>query len=587
MKAARPVCLLVLLVLAIGGGGFLWYRLTRTPPLRLEKLGPIHARARQLTVSQDECHLAYVTGKERGVSVVHDGKAGPEYEMIHEEGPILSPDGKRVAYVVVTGNKSFVVADGKPGPLFDEQVGHARTGCPVFSPDSQHLAYRAKRDGKYFIVMDGEVSPPYDGAGCPIDTFKVGPVFSPDSQRCAYRAVKEGNYFIVVDGKALPTPGWRVSDGLTFSPDSKRLAYQAKKDDGYCVVVDGQPSPVYERITWGPVFSPDSRRAAFAARKGPHTIVVVDESPAQPFDRFPIGFGLPRFTANGKHLVYRIKAGDKHRVVVDEKPGPEYDEIGKLLLEPQGDRIAYTARTGKQWFPLVVGQPSRECHGRPRAMIFTEGGIRLACVVRKGSKFAVFVGQTLLGEHDDVGCIGFSPDGRCIAYAARKQAVWHVFVDGKPQGEYPRLGDGSIGSGAKLLFSPDGTRVAYVAQKSVQRRAEDGGLTTHTVVVVDGNEGRLYDGIWAYGPRFSPDSRHLGYFARKETKELLVLDGREGPLWDRVISDPRHWIGRPLLTTDDLTRPFKQPIFGKDNCVTYLAVKGGTLYRVTEAPADR
>jgi len=54
-----------------------------------------------------------------------------------------------------------------------------------------------------------------------------------------------------------------------------------------------------------------------------------------------------------------------------------------------------------------------------------------------------------------------SPDCRRLAYVARAGKKRFVIVDGKEQGHYDRIENGS------LLFSPDSKRFAYVA---VERR---------------------------------------------------------------------------------------------------------------------
>ena len=71
------------------------------------------------------------------------------------------------------------------------------------------------------------------------------------------------------------------------------------------------------------------------------------------------------------------------------------------------------------------------------------------------------------------------------------------------------------------VFSPDGKRVAYSARK--------GG---RWFVVVDGQAGPEYDGIMAGTPVFSPDGKRLAYVPEKGGKWLVVVDGQEGPTYD-------------------------------------------------------
>ncbi|MDW8026564.1 MAG: hypothetical protein RMK18_11970, partial [Armatimonadota bacterium] len=49
-------------------------------------------------------------------------------------------------------------------------------------------------------------------------------------------------------------------------------------------------------------------------------------------------------------------------------------------------------------------------------------------------------------------------------------------------------------------------------------------------VVVDGEEGKEYDGIGTL--IFSPDSKHLAYGAERGKKQFVVVDGVEGKEYD-------------------------------------------------------
>lgn len=61
-------------------------------------------------------------------------------------------------------------------------------------------------------------------------------------------------------------------------------------------------------------------------------------------------------------------------------------------------------------------------------------------------------------------------------------------------------------------------------------------------------------------PVFSDDGAHVAFLTVKGNAGLIVLDGKEGPLYDYIPSGP---------------------VFRKDGYLEYLAVRGDTLYRVT------
>ncbi len=281
---------------------------------------------RDLTFSPDSKHLAYVAEPydpkregSRKVSVVIDGRVGPEYEWV--SGISFSQDSKHFVYVAKDENqKRFVVIDGTPGPTWkvvdafrfspdsnhyayvaqdqnglrivvDEKPGpiYVWGNEPIFSPDSQRVAYVAvkfptdedSRKGllKGVVVVDGRESAEYGDFGWPSDYKREqvrGLCFSANSKRIAYvveyMTQNEKNQpqltrAVVVDGLARPNCGPDPSlcppvmpSGLCFSPDSKHVVYRDdvgwERDLGQSVVLDDQPGPRCRRIA-GPVFCAD------------------------------------------------------------------------------------------------------------------------------------------------------------------------------------------------------------------------------------------------------------------------------------------------------------------------------------------
>ena len=83
------------------------------------------------------------------------------------------------------------------------------------------------------------------------------------------------------------------------------------------------------------------------------------------------------------------------------------------------------------------------------------------------------------------------------------------------------------------------------------------------MVVVDGVEGKQYDGILEGTPIFSPDSQRVAYEAEIGNKQFVVVDGVEGKQYDVIVK------GSKL-------------IFDSADSFHYLALKGNTIYLVEE-----
>ncbi len=146
-----------------------------------------------------------------------------------------------------------------------------------------------------------------------------------------------------------------------------------------------------------------------------------------------------------------------------------------------------------------------------------------------------------------IGTLALSPDGKHIAYAARKsKSWWNVVVDGQaqagpdargilvgtpifsPDGKRIAAGmldcvvvdgkpDKSYGlvRSTSLTFSPDSNRIAYIAYNSKR-----------SFVIVDGQADADYDDV--FGLTFSPDSKRVAYAAKNSDQWRVVVNGKPG-----------------------------------------------------------
>ena len=107
-------------------------------------------------------------------------------------------------------------------------------------------------------------------------------------------------------------------------------------------------------------------------------------------------------------------------------------------------------------------------------------------------------------------------------------------VDGQDGTPYDGIGKDT------LIFSKDSKHVGYIA--GVKDGAAAGGNVAtpnaaaplKQFVVIDGQEGKHYDGIGRGTLTFGPDGNHSAYAASVGEKQFLVLDGKEGKQFDVV-----------------------------------------------------
>lgn len=269
--------------------------------------------------STDGTHFAFFAGNDSytGAAVV-DGRKGKEYRGISK--PLMSPDGKHVAYTVRRldePRQDFVVLDGKEGQRYrriHQPDDGAGAGSLVFSPLGGRLAFAADKDAKTVVaVVDGKESKHYQ-------RIEYGPMFSPDGRRYLFvaRPSSAGPSILEVDGIEIAR-----YDGVIvpkFCPDSKTLAYVTSSG------VDGRDSTVY--------FNGKKVASYMGSRV--------------------LGLELT-CTADGKRIAYQVFHGDEQNVVVDGKPGNRYRHVNDLTFSPDNNRFGYIATRGEQQFVVVDG----------------------------------------------------------------------------------------------------------------------------------------------------------------------------------------------------------------------------------------
>jgi len=198
---------------------------------------------KSLAFTSDGRHALWLTRSKDRYQVVVDGIPGPSFDGTYRPPVVVSPDGRRAAYVLENkkDRRLSVVSDGTIGPVFDKIL----PGTLIFSSDSRHIAYAAANQDKYQVMLDGKPSPEYE---------LVGHLsFSPDGKRFVYAAQKDKRRFVVVDG----TPGPSFDDVYPagFSPDSRHIVYYATQEKKQRIILDDRPGAEFNTV--GPIqFNP-------------------------------------------------------------------------------------------------------------------------------------------------------------------------------------------------------------------------------------------------------------------------------------------------------------------------------------------
>jgi hypothetical protein len=393
-------------------------------------------------------------------------------------------------------------------------IGTFQPGTLTVSADGRRFAYARKESKGWVVEVDGKIEGTFKSVGIVhgpvgiyaqvglLDLVGVKPmVFSADSRHLAYSAKEEDSWFMVKDGeKSKP---FKSVGSPILTRDGGRLAFPAQVPGGWCMVVDGVPGKVFDKLG-PPAFSPDGRRFAYAARLNEKERIVVDGVEGKVYESLDVVSGLgawlafptmvaefPVFSADGR-LAHHGKLAGKWHIVVEGQDSEPFDKVSDIVFSPDGKRMAFAARKPR-WTVVVDGKDQGSFDETPYVN-FSPDSKRVVMVGETSGRQTISVDGKDLGTYQGIGVPTFSPDSSRVAYAFKTGKQWSAVIDGATQKGYLSVDP--------PVFSPDGTHVAYFAALAKDR----------WMVVVDGVEGKIYDGVLKGSKVVFADNTHFHYF---------------------------------------------------------------------------
>jgi len=149
---------------------------------------------------------------------------------------------------------------------------------------------------------------------------------------------------------------------------------------------------------------------------------------------------------SGRHKAQVVQRGDKQLVILDERPGPEYDRIGIIAFSADGRSLAYEALKGKQKIVVLDEQEwPLDVDMVQDSFTLSPDNKRLALVACSRGKCLVMVDGRPDPPFDHVflETIRFSPDSQHTGYLAIKGKKLQVVVDGKVREQMDILTEGN------------------------------------------------------------------------------------------------------------------------------------------------
>lgn len=373
-------------------------------------------------------------------------------------------------------------------------------------------------------IKDDEEPPaikPAAGPEAQASTSSIqGVLFAGNGGGVAYTAEKDGKSYVVHNGK--PGSLYKALGSVVLSPDGSRIAYGAVVDDKYCMVVDGEAGEPFREVG-DPLFSPDGRHVVYRAMKDDVWHLVVDTTVNK---GSKTRYRTPQFSGDSVSIIYidNIDETDHGRLVVCDinfnKERIIDSGVTSFGLNSDKSAVAAIAR-GKENKERIIqfnfAKPDAVMKGveydKVLRSVFAPAGTDLAYFgERRGKIYGVFNGQEeILPEGVTPGATVINQANKSVGVLMSENNTVYLHQMFRNSG---RVGT-AYDEAEWLVYSSDGAISAFAARKG--RRWS---------VVVNGTEGPKFDRVVT--PKFSPDGKYLVYRARKEGKRFVVIADASG-----------------------------------------------------------
>jgi serine/threonine-protein kinase len=221
--------------------------------------------------------------------------------------PRLSPDGKRLALVLLSGLRTTIsVYDRERHVVSTLTPEVGRFFCPTWSPDGQFLAFSRMTSARPSIgIKKADGSDEIRGLTAPSENAQFVNSWSPDARTIAYtvsygtdegpnrRALSEDVWFLPADGSPTPPRApWFESPyreaAPAFSPDGKWVAYVSDDSGNREIYVRPYPGPgapikVSTEPGMEPVWSRDGRELLYRGGERGERFLSIDVQTAPTF----------------------------------------------------------------------------------------------------------------------------------------------------------------------------------------------------------------------------------------------------------------------------------------------------------------
>ncbi len=535
---------------------------------------------------------------------------------------LQSPD-QVAAAVPAAGSASAQGEAVKPQPVIKPPATYSETKLTAIRPNGEGgfspywVAYivspdKDSADKSYYVELNGDRLGPY---------VNVSPWvrISSDQQHIAFAAQKGDLWTLVLDGVEKYSARKLLWAGASWSPALESnvfsnevnaamfgfvpgggLAYPASGDDGLDhMFVDGVPGPGFggfsSQFEWvnGAVFA-----TGFTNEKA---TVIHGAKQFGPYD----SVSYEQISDDGQHYAQRVTAQGVSQILYDDALIQPKGEIGSFAIGPHGE-LAYSYTEGGSSRVVFNGQELPDTYQFVDYLAVSPDGKQLAFWARKGSQWMLVAGDKTYPSARGY-FIYIAGDQYAVMWSHDSQHVLYFVRNGK---------DGGIamldGAALKNSYAPGGFMVMGIIQDddgeiAGEQMMGNGGIDRQGMVEAALHEGRtgcLPASSVLIGQTLScivrPSSNDNGNGANAQQPERVIYgDKEEGPYkkvastvsatrdgqhYAYVVESDQGW----QVVVDGRLRPqvfdqiYRAYLNDSDNTYELLASKGGNLYHVVQ-----
>ncbi|RJP37494.1 MAG: hypothetical protein C4548_14265, partial [Desulfobacteraceae bacterium] len=308
----------------------------------------------------------------------------------------------------------------------------------------------------------------------------------------------------------IPEKSRIIPETIQAFPARGKMAYVYEDEKGFKVCMNNNCGPYVERVARDmPVISPDGNHWAAIVQSGGKARVMLNTQMGREFD---LVYAVA-FSPDSMKLAYIVRQGEKFFVYVNQDRSPPFafvDYRQGLMFSPDSEDLVYVASVdGKTGSLIKNGEPG-EAYDEIKHVTFSPDGRRLAYAARKGVQWRLVENDKKSPGYRDIISVRFSPDSKHLVCVVHGDDAAFVVLNGQKSESYRYIAGNPI-------FSNDGKRLAYMVLEENR-----GNMSMR--MVVDNQTGPLFDNIGLY--LFSQDGKQFAYMAEIEKKGMLMHNGK-------------------------------------------------------------